>query len=76
VGRVWLRVNWRTGATTEHCPRRRAHRYTDHADYEQLEARIRSLHAEGLIDEAIATTLYAAFLGTPSNRRVHVGYSG
>jgi hypothetical protein len=56
-GRIWLQINWRTGAITEHHPRRRAQRYTEHADYEQLETRIRELHSEGLMDEAIANVL-------------------
>ena len=56
-GRIWLQINWRTGATTEHHPRRRAQRYTEHADYEQIESRIRELHSGGLMDEAIASVL-------------------
>jgi DNA invertase Pin-like site-specific DNA recombinase len=57
AGRIWLQINWRTGATTEHRPRRRAQCYSDHADYEQIEARIRDLHSTGLIDDAIAKIL-------------------
>jgi DNA invertase Pin-like site-specific DNA recombinase len=57
AGRIWLQVNWRTGATTEHRPRRRTQKYTEHADYDQIEQRIRALHAGGLMDEAIANTL-------------------
>ena len=57
AGRIWLQINWRTGATTEHRPRRRAQRYTDHADYQQIETRIRELHSGGLMDDAIANVL-------------------
>jgi hypothetical protein len=56
-GRIWLQINWRTGAITEHHPRRRAQRYTEHADYDQMETRIRELYSEGLMDEAIANVL-------------------
>ena len=69
IGRVWLQINWRTGATTEHCPRRRTLKYTEHADYEQIEARIRALYAEGLMDEAIANALNDENFSTARGQR-------
>jgi hypothetical protein len=69
VGRIWLQINWRTGATTEHRPRRRAQKYTEHADYEQIEMRIRALHSKGLMDEAIANVLNDEGFSTARGQR-------
>lgn len=57
VGQTWFQINWRTGATTEHWSRRSVRSYADAADGEQIEARIRALHATGMLDAAIASTL-------------------
>jgi hypothetical protein len=57
VGRTWFQINWRTGATTEHWLRRNVRGYADYADLDQLQARVRALHAAGLMDGAIASAL-------------------
>jgi hypothetical protein len=57
VGQTWFQINWRTGATTQHWSRRSVRSYADHADGQQIEARVRVLHAAGMLDAAIATTL-------------------
>jgi hypothetical protein len=57
VGQTWFQINWRTGATTEHWVRRGVRSYADYADGEQIEKRVRTLHAEGMMDAAIATAL-------------------
>lgn len=57
VGQTWFQINWRTGATTEHVRVRRVRGYFDYAKLEQLETRVRELHAAELMDAAIANTL-------------------
>jgi excisionase family DNA binding protein len=56
-GKVWIQINWQTGAHTEHWIQRRVLAYTEHAQVEQLEQRVRELHAAGQVDTAIAATL-------------------
>ena len=69
VGQTWLQINWRTGATTEHWARRRVRSYADYADGEQIEERVRTLHAEGMMDAVIATTLNAQGFRTSHGQR-------
>jgi hypothetical protein len=57
VGQTWLQINWRTGATTEHWSRCGVRSYADYADGVQIEERVRKLHADGMMDAAIATAL-------------------
>lgn len=56
-GRVWFRVNWQTGATSEHWLRRRVQSYADHPQLEYLEQRVRELNAAQKMDEEIAAIL-------------------
>lgn len=65
-GRVWFRVNWQTGATSEHWLTRRAHSYADHPQAEQLQRRVRELNGEQKMDDEIAAILNAE--GVPPSR--------
>lgn len=56
-GRVWLRIGWQTGATSEHRLQRRVHTYRDYIDIEQLRKRIAELNRAGKMDKEIATIL-------------------
>jgi excisionase family DNA binding protein len=58
-GKVWFQINWQTGATSEHWYTRRVRGYTDYADLEGLQQRVRELHAEQKMDDEIAATLNA-----------------
>ena len=64
-GRVWFQINWQTGAISEHSYTRRVRGYVDYADTEKLEQRIRELHADGKMDDEIATSLNAEGFRTP-----------
>ena len=57
--KVWLQINWQTGACTEQWVQRRVSRYCDQAGVEMLRERLEALKAEGLTDEAIAGRLNA-----------------
>ena len=56
-GTIWIGITWQTGACTEEWVQRRVLAYTDHAQVEQLEQRVRALHAAGQVDTAIAEVL-------------------
>lgn len=56
-GQVWLRIVWRTGATSEHCLRRAVRAYRDTTDLERLRERVWILNAQGDTDKEIAATL-------------------
>jgi recombinase-like zinc beta ribbon protein len=56
-GKLWFKINWQTGATTEHWIKRRTTSYREQADLEQLQTRVRTLNAEGKADNEIAATL-------------------
>ncbi len=56
-GKVWIQITWQTGACTEEWIQRRVLAYTEHAQAEQLEQRVRELHAAGQVDTAIAEAL-------------------
>ncbi|MBV9937643.1 MAG: recombinase family protein [Acidobacteriaceae bacterium] len=56
-GRVWLKIHWQTGATTEHWVRRRVQDYRRYADREPLEQRVRELNAAHKMDAEIAACL-------------------
>jgi DNA invertase Pin-like site-specific DNA recombinase len=76
-GMVWMRIVWQTGATTEHWIKRRTAAYTEAAQVDLIEQRIRELNAAGLMDAAIATTLNAEGLlncrgGAFTNETVHL----
>jgi len=56
-GRVWLKVVWQTGATSEHHVQRRVRGYHDYVDCDRLRQRITALNAAGKMDKEIATIL-------------------
>ncbi|HKX31567.1 MAG TPA: hypothetical protein VJ302_28020 [Blastocatellia bacterium] len=58
-GKVWFKINWRTGATTEHRIKRRTGSYREQADVESLRRRIGELNADGKHDPEIAVILKA-----------------
>jgi hypothetical protein len=58
-GKVWFKINWQTGASTEHWIHRRLGSYQQHADIEKLRTRIRELKAEAKSDTEIAAMLKA-----------------
>jgi DNA invertase Pin-like site-specific DNA recombinase len=56
-GKVWFKVNWQTGATTEHWVKRRTGNYQEHADGETLKKRVGELISEGKTDEETSEIL-------------------
>jgi hypothetical protein len=56
-GRVWLKIVWQTGATSEHHLQRRVHTYRDYIDIERLRQRITELNRARKMDREIATIL-------------------
>jgi DNA invertase Pin-like site-specific DNA recombinase len=58
-GQIVMRVNWQTGATSEHCFRRKVGDYEEYAELERLRQRIRELNAEQKMDAEIAAQLNA-----------------
>jgi DNA invertase Pin-like site-specific DNA recombinase len=58
-GQIVMRVNWQTGATSEHCFRRKVRAYEEYAELEQLRQRILELNAEQKMDAEIAAQLNA-----------------
>jgi len=58
-GRVWMKIIWQTGATSEHWLQRRVQSYAQHADPDQLQNRIRDLNAANKMDAEIAIILNA-----------------
>ena len=58
-GKVWMRVIWQTGATSEHRVRRRVQGYVNHADAQALKGRMRELNGAGMTDREIAAVLNA-----------------
>lgn len=58
-GKVWFQVNWQTGAVSEHGYTRRVLSYDEHAHFDQIEQRMRELHAAQKLDDEIAAALNA-----------------
>ncbi len=56
-GRVWLKIVWQTGATSEHALPRRVRAYSDTADLDGLRRRITDLNAAGAMDKEVAKVL-------------------
>src|SRR5262252_9907336 len=56
-GRVWLKIVWQTGATSEHHLQRRVHTYRVYIDIERLRQRITELNHARKMDREIATIL-------------------
>lgn len=69
TGRLWYRINWQTGATTEHWMTRRVQSYVVYPRREELQERVRALHAQGKMDKEIAAELNADGLLTARGRR-------
>jgi DNA invertase Pin-like site-specific DNA recombinase len=58
-GKVWMQINWQTGATSEHWVTRRVSAYGNYAELPRLQERLRELTAEQKMDDEIAATLNA-----------------
>ena len=56
-GRVWFKIVWQTGATSEHLLQRRVRAYRDAADPDGLRRRIVDLNATGAMDKQVAQAL-------------------
>ncbi len=67
-GKVWFQINWQTGATSEHWITRRVRAYTDYADLEALQRRVRELNAEEKMDYEVAAVLNAEGFRTAHDR--------
>lgn len=57
VGQIWFRVNWQTGASSEHWLVRRVQSYATHAFLAQLQARVQELVVAQKGDNEIAEVL-------------------
>jgi DNA invertase Pin-like site-specific DNA recombinase len=76
-GVVWMRIVWQTGAVSEHRLGRKVQGYAQYTSTAELEQRIRTLNAAGMMDREIAAALNAADMltahGTPfAGGNVHV----
>jgi hypothetical protein len=58
-GKVWIQINWQTGASTQHLMTRTCISYGEHGDRERIEQRLRELNAQGATDQKIAEALNA-----------------
>jgi hypothetical protein len=58
-GKVWVQINWQTGAITQHALVRHINAYREHAELEALQERVRTLNAEQKLDAEIAAILNA-----------------
>ena len=56
-GHLWFKVNWQTGACSEHRLRRNVRDYNDHAEAEKLRQRIEELNRAQKMDAEIAEQL-------------------
>jgi hypothetical protein len=56
-GLVWIKINWQTGAASEHWIRRSVQSYRQHADLDRLQRRVRELNAANKMDAEIARIL-------------------
>ncbi len=59
VGQIWMKINWQTGASTEHWVKRQVCRYRELPEAKQLEERLRELKKSGLRDVEIVMKLGA-----------------
>jgi hypothetical protein len=57
--KVWLQLNWQTGAITQHWITRPVTRYQDLSNLNDLRQRLQALKAAGMSDQAITTQLNA-----------------
>jgi len=58
-GRIWMRIIWQTGATSEHLLQRHVRSYAECISAELLQRRVRELNAQGLMDREVAAVLNA-----------------
>lgn len=72
-GKMCFRINWQTGASTEHWYKRRVTNYREHADVEQLKERIVQLNKEEKTDKEIAAILKAE--GFRTTRREEINFN-
>jgi recombinase len=70
-GKIWFKINWQTGATTEHWFKRRTGSYQEHADLEQLRRRVGELNAEEKTDLEIAEILTAQGFRTTRGEEIN-----
>jgi hypothetical protein len=56
-GKVWIQINWQTGATSEHWLVRNVRGYVEHAHLEKLQQRTAALSAAEKTDHEIAAIL-------------------
>jgi hypothetical protein len=70
-GKLWFKINWQTGATTEHWIKRRTTSYREQADLEQLQTRVRTLNGEGKTDNEIAAMLASEGYRTTKGGRIN-----
>jgi uncharacterized protein YndB with AHSA1/START domain len=75
--KIWLQLNWQTGAITQHWLTRPVTRYHDLGNLNDLRQRLQTLKAAGMSDQAITTQLNAegfrASHGGPLTR-ISIGY--
>lgn len=69
AGRLWYRINWQTGATTEQWLTRHVQSYAEYPRLKELQERLHALNAEGKMDEQIAAELNAGGLITARGQR-------
>jgi DNA invertase Pin-like site-specific DNA recombinase len=58
-GKVWLQINWQTGASTQHVITRTCISYREHGEGEGILQRIRTWNAQGATDQKVAQALNA-----------------
>ena len=58
-GKVWLQINWQTGASTQHVITRTCISYREHGEGEGILQRIRAWNAQGATDQKVAQALNA-----------------
>jgi hypothetical protein len=70
--KVWIQLNWQTGAITQHWVPRAVTRYQDLSNLDDLRQRLQALKATGMPDDAITMQLnaegYRASHGGPLTR--------
>ena len=67
-GQLWFQINWQTGATSEHWLTRGVRSYTEYADLEEVQQRVRELNAARKLDDEVAATLNAEGFCTARRR--------
>jgi DNA invertase Pin-like site-specific DNA recombinase len=70
-GKIWVKINWQTGVSSQHWVKRRVSRYKDHADLESLERRVRELRDAGNKDADIAEQINKEGFATTRGTRFH-----